>query len=444
MSILIRNGTVVTMEHEVITDGAIFIVDDRVVEVGRTDVVVKKYKTADEVIDARGKLVLPGFINAHDHTDGDRLMRGFGIDVMVAVEYFRKYKWPMLMEMKDEDFYRGALVGYIENIKSGVTLVADNYYTVRGGLADGVPEAAQKVGIRSVLVRGYHDLAGRIPDEFIESTDSLPKTYSDLFRKWHNSVGGMIKVWIGPVNLLYCTAKSVTELNDLAKQYGSGLHSHVAEDRLGAKEIKERFGKGYIESLYEMGVLGPRFQAAHCIWVSEEEISLLHKTRTTVVHNPVGNMMLCAGVAPVTKMRDFGVNVALGGDTKSDIISSMRFAACLQKISAMNPTVITAYQALEMATINGAKAYGLENEVGTIKAGKKADITIVDMKQPHLSPVKDPIIALVYFANSSDVDTVIINGKIVMKNRRLLTVDEEQAIVKAEESAQRIFQTVAK
>jgi len=434
MSILIRNGYVVTVdEGKIYRDGAVAIEDDRIVAVGPTDEVVRDYR-GERTFDAKGCIVLPGFVNAHNHSDGDTLCRGYGLDMLVALDYFMQFKWPRLKAMTERDYYIGALLCYTEMVRTGTTFMADNYYAPKGVNSDGVPKAAQEVGIRSVLVRGYHDHQLFMPPEFMEGGDELVKEYESLYQRWDNKADGRIRVWVGPVNLLYNTPESIIKLHEVARKHKSGLHSHVAEDRKGTQIIKERFGKGYLEVFSELGVMDERFQAAHSIYLSEREIELLRVHGSTAVHNPAGNMMNSAGIAPVVKMRRSGVRVALGTDTKMDMIAAMKFAACLQKIANMDPSALKAYDVLEMATIEGARAYGVDDQLGSLKVGKKGDVVMVNLRKPYSMPIKDPVQNMVYFLSGADVENVIIDGKIVVEQGKVTTVDEEEVMRKAQEA----------
>lgn len=446
VDILIKNGIVVTMEDQrFLEDGALFIEDDRIRAVGRSEEIVRSYR-ADHVIDAQGKIVLPGFINCHTHTDGDTLMRSSEPDhtgYRDFIDYLTNFKWPMLLEMKPEDHYIGALLGYLESAKAGTTLLADNYYAPRGADIEGVPRAAREVGIRTALVRGYHDYQYLIPGEFIESTESLLQEYSRLHRKWNNAADGRIRVWIGAVNLLYNSLESIRTLSELAVKLGTGIHSHVAEVKRGCDVILERHGKGYVEVLDEIGVLGPMFQAAHCVWLSDKEIGIMAARGATAVHNPASNMVLTDGVAPIPKMLKAGVRVTLGTDGLLDMLHAMRLAACLHKVVTMDPDVLDAMNVLRMATIEGARAFGLERELGSLKVGKKADIVLVDLKKPHIAPIYDPLVALVYFAQGCDVSTVIVDGKIIVENGNIKTVDEEHILEKAQKAKEGLLARVS-
>ena len=443
-SILIKHGFVATMEgEELIKDGAVLVSDGVISAVGKTEELAGQ--KAEHVIEASGKIVVPGFINAHTHTGGDTFLRSAMPDApgyKDFIDFLKRFKWPLLMKMSTKDFYLSGLLGYLENIRSGATTLIDNHYGPRGVNTDGVAEAAVESGLRSVLVKGYHDFPYLMPEEFMEPTEKLPEMYGDIYRRWQGKANGRIRVAIGPINLLYCTPESIKALTSLSRDLNIPIHTHVAEVKRGCDVIKERYGKGYVDVFQDLGAISPRFQAAHGIWLSDDEIETLARGGATVIHNPANNLVLTAGVCRVPALMKAGVNVALGTDGNLDMLYAMKLVASFQKVVNMDPNAMDARRALRMATINGAKALGLEKELGSLKVGKKADITIVNLMKPHIAPVYDPIIPLVYFAQSSDVETVISDGKIVMENGKVKTVDEEKLVHQAQKRAEELKSTI--
>lgn len=440
MRFLIKNGIIVTMDKKgrVIKDGALLVEDDKIVDVGKAAKVKAKPKP-DKVIDARGKLVMPGLIDAHTHMLGC-LVRGLGAD-MGLLEWLQKHQWPFLANVKEKEARVGGLLGCAEAIKTGSTFVVENYYSARDkkGNIDEIAKAIEKSGIRGLLVRGYHDNDHLTPEVFIEEKEEVLKEYERIIRRWHGASDGRIMAWIGPVNLLFCTLETLACLKGLAEKYGVGFHTHVAESKREVELVEKEFGRGYVEVFNDLGLLGPKFHAVHSVWLSQREMEMLARTKSKVVHNPESNMYLSSGFAPIPELLSAGVDVALGTDggncnNNQDMIESMRAAAFLHKVHSLNPTIISAKDVMRMATINGAKALGLEAQLGSLEAGKKADIVIVNLKSPHISPVHDPIPSIVYSANGNDVDTTIVDGKILMEGRRILTLDEDKLV----EEAQRV------
>lgn len=442
MRILIKNGIIITMDGKgrVIKGGALLVEDDKIAAVDKAAKIRAKPKP-DKVIDARGKLVIPGLIDAHTHMLGC-MVRGLGAD-MSLLEWLQRHQWPFLANLSEKEVRIGALLGCAEAIKTGSTFVIENYYSTRDrkGNIDEIAKAIERSGIRGLLVRGYHDKDHLTPEVFIEEKEEVVGEYERIIRRWHGASDGRIMAWIGPVNLLFCTLETLAALRELAERYGVGFHTHVAESRREVELVREEFGKGYVEVFNDLGILGPKFHAAHSVWLNDKEIEMLAQTRSKVIHNPESNMYLSSGFAPVPELLNAGVDVALGTDggncnNNQDMIEAMRVAAFLHKVRSLNPTIICAGDVLKMATINGAKALGLENELGSLEVGKKADIVLVNLKSPHLSPVHDPVASLVYSANGNDVDTTIVDGKILMEEGYLLTLDEENLIEEAQNVAE--------
>lgn len=446
MSILIKNGVIVTVNknNQIIKNGALYLENNRIVDLGRTRDVVKKHR-ADKVIDARRKLVMPGLINAHTHMV-DSLTRGLGAD-MALLDWLKGFFWPFSAEVTGDDAHAGALLGCLEAIKSGCTFVAENYYPTRKRKRniDRIAEAIDKSGMRGTLMRGYHNKKFMVPEDFVEDDNEVVREYDRIIRTWHNKANGRIMTWVSPVNLLFSSSESIVKVHELAEKYEVGIHTHLSESKGEGELIKKEYGKGYVEVFHDLGVLGPKFQGAHAVWLSAKEIALLAQTDSRVIHNPTSNMYLASGTAPIPQMLKAGVTVALGTDgvccnNNMDMIQSLKFAALIHKLNSLNPTIISANEVLRMATIEGARAFGLENEIGSLEVGKKADIIVIDLWKPHTLPVFDPIATLVYSANGGDVDTVIIDGKIVMEDKVVKTIDEQETLKKAKEAAEDLVQ----
>jgi 5-methylthioadenosine/S-adenosylhomocysteine deaminase len=443
-SILIKHGSIATGEgNELINDGALLVSDGIIQAVGKSDEL--SGRRAELIIDAEGRIVVPGFVNAHNHTGGDSYFRSSVPDApgfTDFIDYLKRFKWPILKMMTPRDYYLSGVLGNIENIKGGSTTIIDNHYAPRGVNTDGVAEAAVEVGLRSVLMRGYHDHPYLVPDEFIEPTDKLPKMYREMYRKWQGKANGRISIAVGPINLLYASPESIKALAPLSEELGIPFHTHVAEVKRGSDVIIKRFGKSYVETLNDLGAVSPRFHAAHSIWLSDKDIRILQDKGAHTVHNPASNMIMASGVSPVPTLMKAGVNVALGTDTNLDMIQAMRLAVYLHKITTLDANVLDARKVLKMATINGARALGLQDQIGSLKVGKKADITVVNLNRTQIAPVYDPIVALVYFAHTSDVETVIVDGKIVVENYKMKTVDEERILSQAQHRIEKLKKSI--
>ncbi|MFX0204306.1 MAG: amidohydrolase family protein [Candidatus Hodarchaeota archaeon] len=339
MSLLIKNGIVIPMEDKrIINKGAVFVNEDRIIEVGKTNVLEKKYR-AEQVIDASWKLVLPGFIDAHDHIDGMVLARNVGVDLPL-VEMLQTIKWPLLTNMGETDFYLGSLIGYIDRIRTGATTIANNYYGPKGLNTDGVAQAALDSGARVLLVWEYSDSQaspGHPPEEFLWSQKEVLNEYSRLFRQWHHKGEGKLTVWGSPVDLPICSPETIIKVAALVRKYGSGLQTHADESKEEIAMVKKKFnGLSYLEVFHNLGVLNTLFSAAHCVWINPQEIKYLRQAGASVVHNPLSNNYIAGGIAPIATMLQKGVNVALGADGYMGMIEEMRHAINLQRIKMKN------------------------------------------------------------------------------------------------------------
>ena len=399
------------------------------VEGGKIIAVGKNVKEkADTVIDARGKVVLPGLINAHTHLSMT-LLRGVADD-MELDPWLKTRIWPIEKHLRAEDCHVGALLGCLEMIKSGTTCFADQYFFM-----EDVARAVEKAGIRGVLSYGIIELGDPKKRKFeIEVGEKLVRT-------WHGKADGRILTMFGPHAPYTCSPECLTKVKELAKKYKVGIHTHIAETRWETDdEIPKKYGKRPVEHLDAIGFLGPEVLAAHCVWLTEKEIKILCDHGVKPVHNPVSNMKIACGIAPVPEMLAAGIPVALGTDGAAsnnalDMFNEMKFAALLNKVGKLNPTVMPAQAVLEMATINGAIALGLEKEIGSLEAGKKADIVLVDLKKPRLTPLHNVVSHLVYSAVGGDVDTTIVDGKILMQNTEVLVLDEDKVLDQAQKTS---------
>jgi cytosine/adenosine deaminase-related metal-dependent hydrolase len=433
---LIENALVITMNSalEIIKDGAIVIDGNRIVAVGRTADLARR-DDIGEVIDATRKLVIPGLIDAHVHLL-HCLVRGLCAD-MDLLDYIKMCSGPNYSTINEEEAYVASMLGCIESIKSGTTCLIDNsiaasqrWRAVIDQLLAGVADS----GLRAIGAPSYIDLdSGQRKQSagMVKTTEQVLSDYEWLFEKWHQKLDGRIKIWGSPNNLLYCTTESLVQVAELAHSYGAGIHTHTLESRSQNRLLEERFGKSYVEVFEELGVLNEKFHVVHGVWLTESDIKLLKKSGAKVIHNPESNMILSSGIAPVTKLLENNVVVGLGCDAcicnnNLDMIETMRFAALLQKVHTLRPDSLTAMQVLRMATIGGATALGMEEEIGSIEVGKKADLAIIDCDQPNMVPMHDPVANLVYSSNAGNVDTVIVDGKVLMRNRVLTFIDEQQ------------------
>jgi len=438
VSVIVLNGIIVTMNprREIIERGGIAIDGNTIIDVGKSEHIKKKY-SADVVLDARYKAVLPGFVNAHTHVPMT-LMRGYADDV----EFTRWFDAvnPLVMAMSYEDAYAASLLGCAEMIKSGITCFADMYNIKK------VAPAVEKVGMRGVIA----DSDGDVWAASVESdTEGLVKMMRNNILHWTGKADGRITCMFGPHSPYGCSKEMLKLIREEANEIRAGIHIHVAETQKEVKEIKEKYGQTPVKYLEAIGFLGPDVLAAHCVWTGEEEIDALAKYGVKIVHNPVSNAKLAVGLAQIPRMLRKGLTIALGTDGPAsnnclDLFEEMKFAALIHKSYSADPTVLPANQVLEMGTVNGARALRLEKEVGSIEVGKKADVILVNLKSPHLTPCHDIVSHLVYAAKGSDVDTVIINGRMVMANRRILALNESNLMKDVQERALQLVRRCSK
>lgn len=421
--ILIKDGYVITMDPQrhIFERGSVAIEGDKIVAVG------KGVKTkAETVIDAQGKAILPGLINAHTHLSMT-LLRGVADD-MELMPWLEKI-WPIEQNLTADDCYAGALLGCLEMIKSGTTCFADQYFYM-----EDVARAVEEAGLRGVLSRGIIEVQG---------SEKLKRTIEEgekLVKNCHGKANGRILTMFGPHAAYTCSPECLMQVKELAKKYGVGTHIHISESQDEVDRVMKKYGKRPVEHLDSIGFLGPEVLAAHCVWLTEREISVIRERGVKPVHNPVSNMKIACGVAPVPEMLAAGIPVALGTDGAAsnnalDMFNEMKFAALLSKVHKLDPTVVPAQATLEMATINGATALGLGDKIGSLEVGKKADIVLVDMKKPHLVPLHNVVSHLVYSAVGGDVDTVIVDGKVLMQGRKVLTLDEDKVLEGAQKAS---------
>lgn len=424
-------------KENILQDGSIVIEGDKIVDVGTRPDIDRKY-SANETIDANGMVVLPGLINAHIHTV-QTLFRGIADDVSLF-DYLKGFILPLEESMSKDDVHISSLLGYAEMIKSGITTCADLQSVHH---VDEAMRAAQKIGIRAKIAKTLMD-SGNFPQGLIESPEESIKDSVRILQLWHGKENGRIQFAFAPRFIHSCSLGLMKEVRRLANKYKVGIYTHAAENKTEAEDVKRKYKKTTIELLHEVGLTGKDVLLAHCIWLSEKEFEVLKETDSNVVHCPSCNMKLASGICNLDRMVRDGITVALGSDgapcnNTSDIFGEARLAALLAKVSCLNPGVLPARLVLKMATLHGARALGLDTEIGSIEKGKKADIILANFRKLHLTPMYAVMSHLVYCCRGSDVDTVIIDGKVVMKNRRLKFVEEEDLRMEAQQRADNLL-----
>src|SRR6266487_3614390 len=426
--LIITGGTVITMDgaRTIYDDGAVVVRGDTIVAVGQRAEIEGKYKGA-QTIDARGRLVLPGFVNGHTHVPMT-LFRGLHDDVTLN-DWLYKYIFPAEAKNVNEEFVRwGTRLAAAEQIRSGVTTFADMYY-----FEDAVAEETKAAGMRGVLGETFIDFPA--PDN---KNNAAMLDYTEKFlKRWQGDP--LIHAAAAPHSMYLCSPKTLQDAAALARKYNAPILIHVAETKKELGDSREKNGTTPVQYLDRLGILGPDVLAAHCIWVDEADRKILAQRQVGCVHNPSSNMMLASGVAPVIEERAAGIAVGLGTDGPAgsnndlDLMEEMDLAAKLQKVTKMDPRALGAKAVVEMATIEGARALHMEKEIGSLETGKKADIIVIGLDAPNAVPMYDVYSQLAYALKGSDVETVIIGGRAVMRDRKLLTLDEPAILAKARE-----------
>lgn len=419
MNILINNGIILPMTA---SEGDNLYFNGYVgIENGKIEFVSSDKSKASEFaashpdakqIDATGKIVMPGLINTHTHV-AMALLRGISDDVPL-MEWLEQHIWPIEGKMGYQEIYDGARLGILEMLMGGTTTFVDMY-----PYEEAVADAAETAGIRA--------LVSPCPMDF--RMDHFENDWRQVQKRFSGS--SLVTMWMGPHAIYTLSGKNLQRSIGLSKELGVGSHVHLAETQNEQDNCIAQHGMSPTEYLEKEGLFTTKTLAAHCVVMSDHDIEILAKNGVSVAHNPQSNMKLASGIAPVKKMLDAGINVSIGTDGASsnndlDMWEEMRTASLLQKVSTLDPCAIPAYTALQMATVNGAKAIGREGELGVLSAGAFADILIVDIEKAHLYPHTNLISELVYSTHASDVDSVIVNGNIVIENRKCLTMNAQE------------------
>ncbi len=440
--LLITNGRVITMDPErrVIRDGAVLIDGDRIKEVGKTEELKKKYPNAEQ-LDAKDDIVMPGLIDVHAHLF-QVLMRGIGVDLDLT-DWIFKSIYPISKRLFRKEAKTAALMNTVEMIKTGTTVFDDcHYINIDKYCNDGIAEAIEEIGIRGIIGRAAVNQAP-VPECFHEDPDTAYKECERIIKEYHGKANGRISVRVEPMSEALSSKEMLLAMREVSRKYHVGMNMHAAEIAQRVENLRKKTGMSTIEYLYDNNILGPDVLLAHCVWVSRKEIELLKVTDTKVAHNAVSNPYLADGIAPIPEMLAAGVTVGIGCDgaasnNNQDMFAAMKMAIMMQRASRLDPSCLNAQKALEMATIDGARCLNMEDEIGSLEAGKKADVIIVSTKGPEMIPSLGFVSHLVYSTNGNAVQTVFVDGKMVMKDRELLTVDEEKIKYETEETVKRM------
>jgi 5-methylthioadenosine/S-adenosylhomocysteine deaminase len=415
--------------RRVLADGAVAFTDS-VLAVGTTAEVLAAYPDA-EVVDCAGRVVLPGFVNTHTHLF-QTLLKGLGDDRVLS-DWFLTMTGPSAVQLTAEDCYAGALHGCAEALTTGTTTLLDFMYVhPREGLGDAVAAAMSDVGIRGVMARGYMTAGEDVgaPPELIQPLDEALADAERLISEW-NRPGSRVTVGLAPCMSWTVDEPTLRETRALADQTGALVTMHLAESPFDVDESVRRFGMRDVPFAAHTGLLGPDLLAAHCVQVDAADLELLRETDTKVSHNPCSNLYLGSGFAPVPAMHRRGITVGLASDgpassSNHSMLQAMKFAALLHKGVHRDPEIMTAEKALEMATIDGARALGMADSIGSLEVGKRADVVVLDMSNLCVTPLHAAVSSLVYSQRGDEVDRVYVDGRLVVEGGSLATAEEAE------------------
>ena len=441
MSFILADACIVTVNsaNDVYERASVLVRGDRIADLGSITELTAKEPNA-EVIDCGSNILMPGMVNTHTHLF-QTLLKGPGDD-MVLKDWFTCMTGPAAVELTAADIQAAAMHGCVESIRSGVTTLVEFMYAhPRPGLTRAVIDAYEATGMRGFVCRGFFNTGADygVPTALIE-TPEIALADARALAKEQNRPGGRVQVGLAPCMIWGLDEACLRETRKAADELGLLVTMHVSQTPFEVEHSKRVYGGSETAFLSDIGFLKSDVLAVHCVKCTSADIATLRRHGTKVSHNPCSNMYLASGLAPIPEMLETGLTVGLASDgpassNNHSLFQAMKFAALMQKGFRGDPTIITAQQVLRMATIDGARAVGLENEIGSIEVGKKADLVVLDMSDFFASPIHDPISSIVYSALGHEPTLVVIDGKIVMRDRELLTVDQRRVRRKAQKAA---------
>lgn len=430
MTTILADGWLITMNarREVLERGSVAVAGERIVGVGTLAQLAKAHPDA-ETVDCAGRIVMPGMVNTHTHLF-QTLLKGLGDD-MPLKRWFACMTGPSAVHLTRVDAKAAALHGCVESLRSGVTTLVDFMYVhTEPGMTDAVVEAFEETGIRGFVCRGFMTTGLRhgVPAALIETAEQAIGDARAAMRR-HNRPGGRVQVGIAPCMIWTVDELAFRMARALADEERALVTTHVAETTFEIAEAAALHGQTDTEFLSDIGFLGPDVLAVHCVHCRSHDVRILRHHGVKVSHNPCSNLYLASGIAPIPEMHLAGITVGLGSDgpassNNHSLFQAMKFAALVQKGIHQDATIMTAEKVLEMATIDGAHAVGLGAEIGSLEVGKKADIIVVDCDGPAMTPIHNPVSALVYSALGNEVRSVLVDGRFVLRDGVVTSVDE--------------------
>lgn len=445
---LIRHATIVTVnsKREIFFDGAMLLRGDRIVQVGKDSEIfpcIEVDRDHVEIIDGSNKIIFPGFVNTHNHLF-QTLMKGLGDD-MCLKDWLSTMTFPASSQLTEEDCYYAALTGLLESLHSGVTTSLDYMYPHPiEGLDRGVLRAMDDLKVRAVFARGCMDTGAQfgVDPRIMESSAQIEKRVTAIFDAYKENP--KIKIWVAPAALWSNTSKNLEMLWELTQAYKGGFTCHISETMFDRNAVEQLHKDTELDFLKKHGIVGPNVLMVHCVYLTSQDINFAAEHGMTVSHNPVSNMYLSSGVAPIPQMLKSGLTVSLGVDGAAsnngqDFIELMKTTSLLQKVHTLNPEIISAEKVLEMATIDGAKALCMEKEIGSLEPGKKADFFIFNPKlNPKAVPVHNPVSTLIYSSTMQNVESVFVDGEALLLDGKITSVNEPVVLKKMQERAEKL------
>lgn len=436
--VMLFNAGIITMDparHQY-NSGAVLIEGDRISRVGKSAELLEESDDSIERIDLRGRWILPGLINTHVHTS-QQLGRGLGDDVDLLT-WLHDRIWPYESSMTEEDSYVSSLLCGIEQIRSGVTCFAE----AGGQFVNGMGRAVSELGIRGILVKSTMDMGEGLPSVWNENTQQALDIQVENFERWHNQAGGHIRVWFGLRTIFNNSDELIVRTKQLADEHKVGVHMHVAEVREEVKFVRETRGASTVTHLNKLGVLDKNFLAVHSVWLTEEEIDMFAVQGVKVSHNPAAAMRVL-GFPKIPEMLKARICVSIGTDgapsnNRMTLIDEMWLTSLIHKGRLLDPTAVPAQDILAMATCNGAQAVLWEDEIGSIEAGKKADLIVINPDTATMLPLHDPVANMVTAMRTENVESVMVDGKWLMWEGDILVVNEQEIIEEAKQRAANI------
>ncbi len=434
-SYLLYNASILTMDPQrrQFNRGAVLVENDRISQVGDSDLLLAQTGPEVECVDLRGRWILPGLINTHVHTS-QQLGRGLGDDVSLLV-WLHERIWPYESNMTEEDSYISSLLCGIEQIRSGVTCFAEP----GGQFVNGMGRAVTELGLRGILAKSTMDTGEGLPPAWDETTQKALDIQVENLKRWHNQAHGRIRVWFGLRTIFNNSDELIVRTKALADQYGVGVHMHVAEIREEVEFARQTRGATTVMHLNRLGVLDKNLLAVHSVWLTEEEIYLFAEKQVKVSHNPAAAMRVL-GFAKIPEMLNAGVCVSLGTDgapsnNRMTLIDEMWLTSLIHKGRTLDPTVMPAQDILAMVTCDGARALLWEDELGSLEPGKKADLLVINPNTATMLPLHDPVANMVTSMRTENVESVMVDGRWLMRDRRILTVNEAEILEEAKRRA---------